>query len=251
VTTTRSAALLGWCCGAEAGAAPCFPAQYCGHPAREQHQDRSCARTSGMHVTCLTQAFVLSTQLSAYLPATSTLSLLSRAKWTSTSSSAGIPIRAPYVVPCHPRSYVLPIMQLHGPRAGRKVLRQPRLGNRRLDTPRVRICLALAWLYTLSYFSPGDAIPSFALMDIQGPVITTYVYQLIDNEVRVEKVEFRSVALSSPPGYAFLPLLHNHALYSSILPYPLTPHFSTAYTFPLVALSSRVPVLSHASRHSY
>ncbi|EIN08736.1 Metallo-dependent phosphatase, partial [Punctularia strigosozonata HHB-11173 SS5] len=33
--------------------------------------------------------------------------------------------------------------------------------------------------------------PSFALMDIQGPVITTYVYQLIENEVRVEKVEFR------------------------------------------------------------
>lgn len=28
-------------------------------------------------------------------------------------------------------------------------------------------------------------------MDIQGPVITTYVYQLIDNDVRVEKVEFR------------------------------------------------------------
>jgi vacuolar protein sorting-associated protein 29 len=38
---------------------------------------------------------------------------------------------------------------------------------------------------------PTDATPSFALMDIQGPVITTYVYQLIENEVRVEKVEFR------------------------------------------------------------
>ncbi|TFL00719.1 Metallo-dependent phosphatase-like protein [Pterulicium gracile] len=33
--------------------------------------------------------------------------------------------------------------------------------------------------------------PSFALMDIQGPVVVTYVYQLIDNEVRVEKIEYR------------------------------------------------------------
>jgi vacuolar protein sorting-associated protein 29 len=28
-------------------------------------------------------------------------------------------------------------------------------------------------------------------MDIQGPVVVTYVYQLIDSEVRVEKIEFR------------------------------------------------------------
>jgi vacuolar protein sorting-associated protein 29 len=36
-----------------------------------------------------------------------------------------------------------------------------------------------------------EPTPSFALMDIQGPVIVTYVYQLIEGEVRVEKVEFR------------------------------------------------------------
>jgi vacuolar protein sorting-associated protein 29 len=36
-------------------------------------------------------------------------------------------------------------------------------------------------------------------MDIQGPVITTYVYQLIDNDVRVEKVEFRFVASARGP----------------------------------------------------
>jgi hypothetical protein len=36
-----------------------------------------------------------------------------------------------------------------------------------------------------------DPTPSFALMDIQGPVVVTYVYQLIESEVRVEKVEFR------------------------------------------------------------
>ncbi|KIM26950.1 hypothetical protein M408DRAFT_175531 [Serendipita vermifera MAFF 305830] len=38
---------------------------------------------------------------------------------------------------------------------------------------------------------PTEPIPSFALLDIQGPIVTTYVYQLIDGEVRVEKVEYR------------------------------------------------------------
>lgn len=28
-------------------------------------------------------------------------------------------------------------------------------------------------------------------MDIQGPVVVTYVYQLIEGEVRVEKIEYR------------------------------------------------------------
>lgn len=37
----------------------------------------------------------------------------------------------------------------------------------------------------------SDPIPSFALLDIQGPIVVTYVYQLIDGEVRVEKIEWR------------------------------------------------------------
>jgi vacuolar protein sorting-associated protein 29 len=37
----------------------------------------------------------------------------------------------------------------------------------------------------------SDPTPSFALMDIQGPVVVTYVYQLIEGEVRVEKIEYR------------------------------------------------------------
>ncbi|CAG7854795.1 Vacuolar protein sorting-associated protein 29 Short=hVPS29; AltName: Full=PEP11 homolog; AltName: Full=Vesicle protein sorting 29 [Serendipita indica DSM 11827] len=37
----------------------------------------------------------------------------------------------------------------------------------------------------------SEVIPSFALLDIQGPIVTTYVYQLIDGEVRVEKIEYR------------------------------------------------------------
>ncbi|KAJ4490308.1 Metallo-dependent phosphatase-like protein [Lentinula aciculospora] len=42
----------------------------------------------------------------------------------------------------------------------------------------------------------GDPIPSFALMDIQGTVVVTYVYQFIDGDVKVEKVEWRK-----PDGY--------------------------------------------------
>lgn len=33
-------------------------------------------------------------------------------------------------------------------------------------------------------------------MDVQGSVVTTYVYQLIENEVRVEKIEYRRPAES-------------------------------------------------------
>lgn len=47
--------------------------------------------------------------------------------------------------------------------------------------------------------------PSFALMDIQGPVVTTYVYQLIEGEPLVEKIEYRrpseSVHGTPVPGY--------------------------------------------------
>lgn len=42
-----------------------------------------------------------------------------------------------------------------------------------------------------------EATPSFALLDIQGPIVVTYVYQLIEGEVRVEKVEYRFVSISS------------------------------------------------------
>lgn len=50
----------------------------------------------------------------------------------------------------------------------------------------------------------SDPTPSFALMDIQGPVVVTYVYQLIEGEVRVEKIEWRKPddaipARSAPP----------------------------------------------------
>ncbi|KAK4054282.1 Vacuolar protein sorting-associated protein 29 [Microbotryomycetes sp. JL201] len=38
-----------------------------------------------------------------------------------------------------------------------------------------------------------NPVPSFALLDIQGAVVVTYVYQLIDDEVRVEKIEFRKI----------------------------------------------------------
>jgi vacuolar protein sorting-associated protein 29 len=42
-------------------------------------------------------------------------------------------------------------------------------------------------------YSPLDPslTPSFILMDIQSATVITYVYQLIDDEVKVERIEFR------------------------------------------------------------
>jgi hypothetical protein len=53
--------------------------------------------------------------------------------------------------------------------------------------------------------SHSEATPSFALMDIQGPVVVTYVYQLVDGEVKVDKVEYRKpdsagAASTTTPG---------------------------------------------------
>ncbi|CAG8495077.1 4389_t:CDS:2 [Paraglomus brasilianum] len=42
-----------------------------------------------------------------------------------------------------------------------------------------------------SGFSAEEVKPSFVLMDIQGSVVVTYIYQLIDGEVKVEKAEYR------------------------------------------------------------
>lgn len=41
------------------------------------------------------------------------------------------------------------------------------------------------WLTVFHYNATdkSDATPSFALMDVQGPVIVTYVYQLVEGEV--------------------------------------------------------------------
>jgi len=50
--------------------------------------------------------------------------------------------------------------------------------------------------------STEEPTPSFALMDIQGTVIVTYVYQLVDGEVRVEKMEYRKPADGLQPGGA-------------------------------------------------
>ena len=45
----------------------------------------------------------------------------------------------------------------------------------------------------------GEATPSFALMDIQGPVIVTYVYQLVDGEVSERRAQC-SAANPATPG---------------------------------------------------
>ncbi|KAI8822996.1 Metallo-dependent phosphatase-like protein [Fimicolochytrium jonesii] len=35
-----------------------------------------------------------------------------------------------------------------------------------------------------------ETVPSFVLMDVQGPTVILYVYQLIDGDVRVEKLDY-------------------------------------------------------------
>ena len=55
---------------------------------------------------------------------------------------------------------------------------------------------------TKFYVNPGSAtgaysgleteiIPSFILMDIQSTTVVTYVYQLIDDEVKVDRIEYK------------------------------------------------------------
>ncbi|KAI8053891.1 Metallo-dependent phosphatase-like protein [Syncephalis plumigaleata] len=43
----------------------------------------------------------------------------------------------------------------------------------------------------LATCSGEEAIPSFILMDVQNSSIVTYIYQLVDDEVKVEKTEYR------------------------------------------------------------
>ena len=41
------------------------------------------------------------------------------------------------------------------------------------------------------------------VLDVQGPVVVTYVYQLIEGEVKVEKMEFRKkldASAATSPG---------------------------------------------------
>ena len=42
-----------------------------------------------------------------------------------------------------------------------------------------------------SFFFNRKVIPSFVLMDIQSSTVVTYVYQLIDDEVKVERIEYK------------------------------------------------------------
>ncbi|KAG1882185.1 hypothetical protein F4604DRAFT_1577785, partial [Suillus subluteus] len=45
----------------------------------------------------------------------------------------------------------------------------------------------------------GEITPSFALMDIQGAVVVTYVYQLMEGKVHVEKIEYRKEVEAPKP----------------------------------------------------
>lgn len=63
------------------------------------------------------------------------------------------------------------------------------------------------------YINPGSAtgayspldlkvIPSFVLMDIQASTVVTYVYQLIGDEVKVERIEYKKDGASSANNHS-------------------------------------------------
>lgn len=51
-------------------------------------------------------------------------------------------------------------------------------------------------------------------MDIQGAVVVTYVYQLVEGEVRVEKIEYRKEVEALKPAVAPPPLTQSNSVYS-------------------------------------
>lgn len=56
----------------------------------------------------------------------------------------------------------------------------------------VSLQLALCPSTRLVFFSPFSNItPSFVLMDIQASTVVTYVYQLISDDVKVERIEYK------------------------------------------------------------
>lgn len=60
-------------------------------------------------------------------------------------------------------------------------------------------------------------------MDVQGAVVVTYVYQLVEGEVRVEKIEYRKEVEAVKPAVAPPPLTQSNSVYSSAASGPASP----------------------------
>lgn len=43
----------------------------------------------------------------------------------------------------------------------------------------------------MTFFSYSSITPSFVLMDIQNTTVVTYVYQLVGDDVKVERIEYK------------------------------------------------------------
>jgi len=68
--------------------------------------------------------------------------------------------------------------QIRSIRARAEVLCEPRICDRGMVG-------AVEWVRKASQRG-ADVMPSFALLDVQGPVIVTYVYQLVEGEVSLD-----------------------------------------------------------------
>lgn len=42
----------------------------------------------------------------------------------------------------------------------------------------------------IKFFIFSDIIPSFVVMDIQSSTVVSYVYRLVDDEVKIEKIQY-------------------------------------------------------------
>lgn len=61
-----------------------------------------------------------------------------------------------------------------------------------IDIHIIFICyIILYYIYIFIYYIYRSVIPSFVLMDIQSSTVVTYVYQLVGDEVKVERIEYK------------------------------------------------------------
>lgn len=93
----------------------------------------------------------------------------------------------------HPRAARIPPTQTQRPLRLHLATRCRRLRTRRSRTAEK------TWARRRRLHVRGESYP---VLDIQGPVVVIYIYQLINNEVKVEKLEYRKPVEAEPAAAA-------------------------------------------------
>ena len=97
-----------------------------------------------------------------------------------------------------------------------------------------------------------DATPSFALLDVQGPVIVTYVYQLVDGEVSPSLIAPTVSSSSCPcPFQASRPkLIPVRSLLTSVYPFSPLQCLLRPNPFPRILAVLSDPIRAHVTEVS-